>query len=129
LAIGVVARKAGVRPSALRYYERSGLIAAPKRSGGRRRYDATVFEVLGLIRLAQEAGFTVRETRQILSGFAAGTPAPARWQAVARKKLSEVEERIARAEEMRDMLKRLLKCHCETLGECVRRRLAAQALT
>ena len=123
LAIGEVARLAKLRPSAIRYYERAGLIAPPGRSSGQRRYDRSVFEALALIRLAQRAGFTVRETRRLLAGFSASTPASTRWQSLARHKLEEVEARIREAEEMRDVLKRLLHCRCETLGDCVRPRL------
>jgi MerR family redox-sensitive transcriptional activator SoxR len=124
LSIGEVAQRAGLRPSALRYYERSGLVRPPRRAAGRRAYDASIFESLALIQLAQDAGFTVRETRALLDGFDRGTPASARWQALARRKLDEVQARIERAERMRDLLERLLRCRCETLGDCVRKRAA-----
>ena len=129
LHIGEVARRAAVRASAIRYYERSGLIHPPRRAAGQRVYDASVFEALALIQLAQDAGFTIRETRMLLNGFDRATPASARWQSLARRKLGEVEDRIARAERMRDVLERLLRCRCETLGECVRKRAGALVRT
>ena len=125
--IGEVARRTGLRTSALRYYERSGLLRAARRVGGRRVYDASVFESLGLIRLARDAGFTLRETKWLFDGFDRHTPASARWQALARPKLVEVRTRIERAERMRDLLERLSRCRCETLGDCVRKRLARLA--
>src|SRR6476620_2660950 len=90
LYIGEVARRTGLRASALRYYERSGLIRAPRRAGGRRVYDASIFESLALIQLARDAGFTIRETRWLLDGFDRGTPASTRWQSLARPKLVEI---------------------------------------
>jgi len=84
-----------------------------------------VFETLALIQLMQDAGFTVAETRTLLHGFDRATPPPRRWRSLAERKLEEIETRIARAERMRDVLGRLLRCRCETLGDCVRSRRAA----
>ena len=80
LFIGDVARRAGVQASALRFYERAGIMRPPRRAGGRRVYDASVFESLALIQLARDAGFTIRETKWLLDGFDRHTPASARWQ-------------------------------------------------
>ncbi len=121
LTIGEVARRAGLRPSAVRYYESVGLLAPPKRVNGRRRYDPGVIEQLAMIQLAQQAGFTLAETRTLLHGFAAPTPPAARWQALAHQKLIEVESLIARAQQMKRILEAGLRCQCATLEECVRR--------
>jgi MerR family transcriptional regulator, redox-sensitive transcriptional activator SoxR len=127
-AIGEVAARAGVAASAVRYYERAGLLRAPKRISGRRTYDDSVFETLALIELAQGAGFTVAETKVLLHGFERSTPASQRWRSLARTKLEEITQRIERAERMREVLERLLRCQCESLGHCVRSRKAAMAL-
>ena len=125
LTIGDVARRSGLRTSALRYYESAGLLQPVRRANGRRVYDSAVFESLALIRLAQDAGFTVTEVRRLLSGFDRATPASARWRSLAERKLVEVNARIEDAERMRDLLERLLRCRCDTLGECVRGRVAS----
>lgn len=122
LTIGDVARRTGLRTSALRYYEAAGLLQPVRRAKGRRVYDASVFESVALIRLAQDAGFTVSEVRRLLSGFERATPASTRWRSLAERKLDEVNARIQRAEEMRELLERLLQCRCEGLGDCVRGR-------
>ena len=118
--IGEVARRAGLRTSALRYYESAGLLPVAERVAGQRRYDPDVFPRLSLIGLAQRAGFTVREIRQLLHGFGRRTPPGVRWRALAGRKLEEVELRIQEARAMQDLLTTLLDCECPTLETCVR---------
>ena len=125
LSIGAVARRSGLRVSAIRYYESLGLIPTARRVASKRVYDESVFESIALVRIAQEAGFTLAEVRTLVSGFDTATPASARWQTMARRKLADVEARIDQAERMKAMLEGLLRCRCETLDECVRRRNAA----
>src|SRR5690349_25085289 len=104
LAIGEVARRAGIRASAIRYYELAGLIPGPARVGGRRRYDEAVLVSLDLIRLAQRAGFTIQEVRTLFHGFGHRTPAPARCPKLAERKREELSARIAEARRMQDLL-------------------------
>lgn len=73
LSIGEVAARAGVRTSALRYYESIGLLPAPRRINGRRAYEATILQQLAILQLAQKAGFTMNEIDELLHGFAADT--------------------------------------------------------
>lgn len=120
LSIGEIARRANVRPSAVRYYEAAGIVPAPTRVSGRRVYDASVLDVLRLIHLAKSAGFSMAEIKRLLHGFDRATPASARWQAMATRKLQDVSELIARAERMRDLLQKLLTCKCVQLSDCVR---------
>ncbi|MGH7863202.1 MAG: MerR family DNA-binding protein [Candidatus Dormibacteraceae bacterium] len=120
LAIGDVARRAGLQPSALRYYEDIELLPAPARVNGRRRYAATVLDRLAVIRMAQAADFTLAETRTLLHGFAPGTPPPERWRKLAVRKLREVEAQIARLDATRRILEEGLHCQCLVLEECAR---------
>ena len=124
LSIGVIAQRTGLRVSAIRYYESAGLIEPARRISGRRVYDRAVFESIALVRLAQEAGFTVAEIRELVSGFKSATPASTRWQALAHRKLVDVVDRIERAQRMKELLERLLRCRCETFGQCVQKRIA-----
>src|SRR5256885_6553919 len=87
LSIGEVAREAGLSASALRYYERAGLLPAPPRRSRQRRYTEAVFGRISLIRLALEAGFTIGETRLFLSGLFEQTPPAARRRGPARGQL------------------------------------------
>ena len=118
LTIGEVARRAGVRASAIRYYEETGLLPEPERVGGKRRYDEEVLRRLALIGGAKRAGFTLGEIRTLLHGFPAGTGAAQRWQALASEKLIEVEEAIAQLRETRGLLEEALRCECASLDEC-----------
>ena len=68
LSIGEVADRAGLNPSAIRYYERIGLLPAPVRSAGRYRvYDTADVRRLAFIRRARELGFTLDEIRTLLA--------------------------------------------------------------
>ncbi|MGH2535441.1 MAG: MerR family transcriptional regulator [Thermomicrobiales bacterium] len=118
LTIGEVAERAGLRPSAIRYYESAGLVPAPGRVHGQRRYDTGVLDRLAVIRLAQQAGFTVAEIRQMLTGFDPATPFSVRWRALAERKLTELDGLIARAEAMKGMLEAGLQCGCLSWESC-----------
>ena len=122
MSIGEVARTVGVRPSALRYYEGVGLLPSPERTNGRRRYDGEVLrEVLNrlaVVRVAQQAGFTISEIRTLLDGFSEDTPPSERWRVLAREKLTEVDALIERALGMKDLLERGLRCECLRLEDC-----------
>ena len=120
LSISAVARQAGVRPSAIRYYESVGLLPAPPRVSGRRRYDTDVLPRLALIAAAQQMGFTIAEIGTLLHGFSPATPASARWRVLAAQKLPEVEAVIARAQGMKRLLEEALTCGCLTLDACAR---------
>ncbi len=119
LTIGEVARRAGLRTSALRYYESVGLLPKPARVHGQRRYDSTVIQHLAVLHLAQEAGFTVAEIGELFNGFTADTPPAVRWEALARRKLGEVEVLIQRAQRMKQVLELGLRCGCLRLEDCV----------
>jgi MerR family redox-sensitive transcriptional activator SoxR len=121
LSIGAVAAGAGLRPSALRYYEQAGLLPPPLRENGRRSYDPAVFDRLALIGHARRAGFTISDTRRLLSGFAQDAPPNARWRAIAQRKDRELDAVISHARRMQRILRATLKCQCPTLDECGRR--------
>lgn len=118
ITIGEVARRAGIRASAIRYYEQVGLLPAPSRMSGRRRYAPDILDRLALIQFAQQAGFTVAEIRTLFEGFEDETPMSARWQVLAQRKLAEVDALVERAERMRMLLAQALECGCLRLEDC-----------
>ncbi len=122
MSIGEVAQRAGVRPSALRYYESIGVLSAPERENGRRRYNGEVLrdvlDRLAVVRVAQQAGFTISEIRVLLDGFSEGTPPSERWRVLAQEKLPEVEALVERVLGMKRLLERGLRCECLRLEDC-----------
>lgn len=118
MVIGEVARRSGINASAIRYYEKAGLLAEPERVNGRRRYGPEVLDLLAAIRLAQRAGFTIAETRTLMRGFSAEEPPSERWRIFACEKLTEVEALIERARAMKRLLERGLRCECLTTEDC-----------
>ncbi len=119
LTIGEVARLAGVRTSALRYYEEIGILPVARRVNGRRRYDPVVPRMLEVMRFAQGAGFSLDEIRTLFHGFGEETPMGDRWQALAQAKLKEMDDLIARAQRMRQAILAGLGCGCVRLEDCV----------
>ena len=117
LTIGQVAAAAGVASSAIRYYERRGVLPQPDRVAGQRRYGRRTVERLGIIDTAQRAGFSLDEIRELLQGADDGR-ASERLRELARRKLPEVEARIERAEAMRRWLEAAGDCGCESLDVC-----------
>jgi MerR family redox-sensitive transcriptional activator SoxR len=118
LSIGEVAERAGVNVSAIRYYERNGLLPEPERESGQRRYTAETIRRLGTIDVAKRAGFSLAEVRTLLASADAGSPAHEQLRALAERKLPEVEALIARAEAMRGWLSAATACGCESLDAC-----------
>lgn len=120
LRIGEVAERAGIAPSAIRYYESEGLLARPARRSGQRVYDESVVDRLALIDLAKSAGFKMAEVKLLLRGFSRRTSAGERWRALADAKLEELDRRIAEAEQMKRVLTVVTSCECPTLADCAR---------
>jgi len=119
LSISEVARQVGLRPSAIRYYEEIGILAAPRRVSGQRRYDEAVLYRLAVLRRAQEAGFTLDEVRQLFFGFSPSTPISQRWKRIAERKMLELDVRLKQIQSMKNFLKKLQTCcECETVERC-----------
>lgn len=121
LTISEVAQQVGLQASAIRYYERIGILLPAQRSSGQRRYDATVLYRLAVIQQARQTGFTLEEIRELFFGFREGAPASQRWQKLSRRKLAELEELTKQIRTMRHLLEKMMDCcQCETLDQCGR---------
>ncbi len=118
LTIGQVALKAGLRASAIRYYEEQGLLPPPPRRGGKRVYDASILVRLSAIELAKTAGFTLREIHTLV---ASNDERPGRaWKRLTGAKRVELDREMARLALMRTVLEKLDGCSCSTLEDCGR---------
>lgn len=121
LRAGQVAEAAGVNRETLRYYERRGLLAEPSRSpGGHRLYPTEAVTILRVIKAAQRLGFTLDEVADLLEmgRHRHGVRPDAGLQAKARKKLAEIEDRIADLHTIRDNLHTALDAGCDDLLVC-----------
>jgi DNA-binding transcriptional MerR regulator len=126
LTIGEIARRADVAPSAIRYYERRGLLAADTRRSGQRRYRRETLRRLVFIGMLQDAGLSLDDIEGILNARRVGE-----WKAIARRRLHALDEEIARAQQARDYLAGALLCRydhpatdCKIMGAEIDRRLA-----
>ena len=105
LRIGEAARRAGVTPATLRYYEAIGLLPRPARTAsGYRVYDPRTLADLRFIRRMQALGFALRDLAPVLQAHRAGRSPCATIAALARRELADLEARIAALERMRDRL-------------------------
>jgi MerR family transcriptional regulator, redox-sensitive transcriptional activator SoxR len=118
LGIGEVAREASVSVSAIRFYEREGLLLETERVGGKRRFGSDVVRRLGVIDIAKQAGFSLEEVRALLDSIDGGAPAHEELRALAARKLPEMDTLIERARAMRDWLAVANDCGCELLEDC-----------
>lgn len=119
LTISEVAQQAGIRASAIRYYESVGLLPLPQRVSGQRRYQPDILRRLAFIQAAQAVGFSVADMQTLVHELDGDTPLSARWQNLAQRKLAEVDTLIQRAQGMRQMLEQGLECGCPDLEDCI----------
>lgn len=131
LTIGELAQCTGVATSALRYYEEVGLLPAPARVSGQRRYPESAVGLVGIILLLRDVGFSVAEQKALMASRAV---APDDWRRLVRRKLVELEEQIAKARTAREAIKHALRCPHDDIVQCPRfasvivARLAGQPL-
>jgi MerR family redox-sensitive transcriptional activator SoxR len=118
LTITAIARKAGVRPSTLRYYEKIGLLPLPRRAAGRRRYDVCTLKQLELIAYAKRAGLSLAQIKALQESASRGNPPDRLWRDLAKGKAAELDQVIVRAQEAKRRLAALSRCRCRNLAEC-----------
>jgi MerR family redox-sensitive transcriptional activator SoxR len=119
LTISEVARQVGLQASAIRYYEKIGLLPRTPRMSGQRRYDTTALYRLAIIQRARQLGFTLTEIRHLFFGFRGITRPSERWRTLSQRKLAELDHLMDGIKAVRGVLKKLMtKCRCDTLDQC-----------
>jgi MerR family redox-sensitive transcriptional activator SoxR len=118
LTIGEVARKAGVATSSIRYYESIGLLPEPARLHGQRRYGSDVLGRLAFIRVAQSAGFKLRDIRDLVQSVDGADGMAEHMRSLSSRKLQEVEALLERTRAMKGWLEVAKDCGCRTPDEC-----------
>lgn len=124
LLIGELGRRTGLATSALRYYERVGLLAPDGRANGRRYYGPESTERIALIRLCQDAGFTLAEIRAFV---AIGSRRHRSWRRLMEAKLLELKVSIAQAKRAKSLIEHALACQHRELSLCPNFRAALKA--
>ena len=126
LTIGEVADRAGVSTSAIRFYERRGLLAADARESGQRRYRESTLRRLVFIGMLQDAGLALDDIEGILKA-----PDVHAWKAIARRRLTALDDEITQMQQAREYLAGALLCRydhpatdCKVMGAEIDRRLA-----
>jgi len=119
LKIGELGRQAGIRTSAIRFYESVGLMPKPPRESGWRRYDASVSDRLKVIQAAREVGFSLAEIKLLLDGFPKKTNPSNRWKKLAREKLPKIDQLIQRTLALKFLIEAGMDCNCEDVALCI----------
>jgi DNA-binding transcriptional MerR regulator len=123
--IGELARRAGVATSAVRYYERRGLLRADARRAGQRRYRPATLRRLVFIGMLQDAGLSLDDIDGVINAADVGE-----WKTIGRRRLDALDEEIARLQHARSYLEAALLCRfdhpltdCAIMGAEIDRRL------
>ena len=119
LTVGQVAARSGIAASAVRYYEREGLIHAERNDGGHRRFDPDVLRRLAFIRAARHVGLGLEEIQDALSSLPEGrTPTKADWARISRSWRTRLDAEIEALVALRDGLTSCIGCGCLSLRSC-----------
>jgi MerR family redox-sensitive transcriptional activator SoxR len=119
LTVSEVAARSGFAPSALRFYERTGLIAASRTAGGQRRFERSTLRRLAFIRAARNVGLSLDEVAAALALLPGGrTPTRADWARLSREWRERLDDQIAGLVALRDGLDSCIGCGCLSLRRC-----------
>lgn len=114
LDIGEVTAKSGIKPSALRYYEESGLISSVSRHGLRRQFPHEVLLQLKLISMGKSAGFSLEE----IAGMFGRNGVPNLPRVALHQKADEIDRQIHKLAALRDTLRHVADCPAPSHMEC-----------
>jgi MerR family redox-sensitive transcriptional activator SoxR len=119
LTVSEVSQRSGFAASALRFYEREGLLAAHRTSGGQRRYERNVLRRLAFIRAARNVGLSLEEISAALATLPDGrTPTRTDWTRLSHAWRQRLDDQIAALNRLRDGLDSCIGCGCLSLKKC-----------
>ena len=118
-SVGQIAERAGLAPSAVRWYEQQGLISSTRTAGGARRFPRSVLRRLAFVRAAQNVGLSLAEVRAALDTLLEGrTPTAKDWTRLSAGWRARLDEQIAALTQLRDGLSSCIGCGCLSLERC-----------
>ena len=119
LTIGEVAARSGVAASALRFYERRGLIAAARTDGNQRRYERSVLRRIAFIQAGRAAGIPLTEIGTALAGLPTHrTPSRRDWERLSKRWRDDLDARIETLQALRSRLTTCIGCGCLSIDKC-----------
>src|SRR3954466_14561242 len=119
MPIGELSQRSGVSQSALRFYERQGLIAAERTDGNQRRYIPSTLRRVALVQAGKQAGIPLERIRQALDTLPAHkAPTKRDWERLSRTWARELDERIETLQAIRGRLSTCIGCGCLSLKTC-----------
>jgi len=119
LTVSQVADRSGLAASALRFYERLGLISAVRTSGNQRRYERSVLRRLAFIRAARNVGLSLDEIAAALATLPdRRPPTRADWARLSRGWRERLDQQIGALQKLRDGLDSCIGCGCLSLKTC-----------
>jgi MerR family redox-sensitive transcriptional activator SoxR len=119
LSIGELARRSGVAPSALRFYEAEGLITAHRTDGNQRRYRRSMLRRVAVLQAGRAAGIPLARIGEALAGLPEDrTPTRRDWERLSRAWRADIDQRIATLEALRNRLDGCIGCGCLSLDRC-----------
>jgi MerR family redox-sensitive transcriptional activator SoxR len=119
LTIGEVVQRSGVPASALRFYERRGLIAAARTDGNQRRFDRSVLRRIAFIQAGRAAGITLTEIGTALEGLPTHrTPSRRDWERLSKRWRDDLDARIETLQALRNRLTTCIGCGCLSIDKC-----------
>ena len=114
-----MATRSGVAPSALRFYEREGLIASTRTDGNQRRYERATLRRIAFIQAGRAAGIPLAEVNAALARLPANrTPSRRDWERLSNRWRADLDERIATLEALRNRLTTCIGCGCLSIDKC-----------
>ena len=119
LAVGVVAKRCGVKVSTLHYYEEKGLIRSWRNNGNQRRYKRDVLRRISVIKAAQKMGVSLEEVKTVFANLPdKRTPTKDDWAKLSKTWQQQLNQRIAYMEKLRDSLTGCIGCGCLSMTNC-----------
>ena len=119
LSIGDLAGRTGLSVSAIRFYEKKGLITPDRNAGNQRRYEGSDIRRLSFILIAQQIGLSIEQIKEVMTQLPDGrTPTKTDWSKISRTFRKTLDERISMMERMRERLDGCIGCGCLSLKAC-----------
>ena len=119
LTVSEVANRSGFAPSAIRFYDKQGLITATRTAGGQRRFERNMLRRLAFIRAARNVGLSLDEIAAALETLPESrTPTRADWTRLSKQWRERLDDQIAGLMALRDSLDSCIGCGCLSLKRC-----------